>query len=149
MSLLLIALVFLRSIFAQQSHHRNVFGREPSLIAWLHHEEEHRAKTLQHWEQITVKRGLADVTVDSSAPFSSSDDGATHLPSRCFRLRSRSLAQGVVERRGDAVCGGRAESSGTYQRVGTDGRPSRAVSITPHAAFPFPTPSPGHARVKI
>src|SRR5260221_53367 len=71
----------------------------------------------------------------------------TRLLSRCFRrLRSRSFAQAMVERRGCTVCGGCASSSGAYQEVGTDGGPSRAVSI--HSAchitnetpfFSFPT----------
>src|SRR5260221_9153238 len=44
---------------------------------------------------------------------------ATRLLSRCFRrLRSRSFAQAVVERRGYTVCGGCASSSAAYQEVG-------------------------------
>ena len=63
-SLPLIALVFLRSTSPQPSHLRDVFGHGPSLIAWLHHDDEHCAKVLQQCEQMTVKRGSADVTVD-------------------------------------------------------------------------------------
>ena len=73
----------------------------------------------------------------SLAPFSSSDDPttfcATRLLSRCFRrLRSLSFPQGMVEKRGCAVCGGRANSSAAYHEVGADGGPSRVVSITIH-----------------
>lgn len=56
---------------------------------------------------------------------------ATRLLSRCFRrLRARSFAQDVVEKRGCAVCGGRASPSGAYHDVGADGGPSRVVSLT-------------------
>jgi hypothetical protein len=56
---------------------------------------------------------------------------ATRLLSRCFRrLRSRSFAQDMVEKRGCTVCGGRASSSGAYEEVGADRGPSRVVSLT-------------------
>ena len=57
---------------------------------------------------------------------------ATRLLSRCFRrLRSRSFAQGMVEKRGCTVCGGRASSSAAYHEVGADRGPSRGMSYHP------------------
>ena len=64
-ALLLIAFIFLlRSTSPQPSYYRDVFGRGPSLSTWLHREEERYAKILQEREQLVVKWGPTNATVD-------------------------------------------------------------------------------------
>ena len=63
-ALLLIAFIFLLRSTSPQPYYRDVFGRGPSLSTWLHREEERYAKILQEREQLVVKWGPTNATVD-------------------------------------------------------------------------------------
>src|SRR5712691_7550529 len=64
-ALLLIALTFLlRSTSPQPSYYRDVFGHGHSLSVWLHREEERYAKILEEREQLVLKWGPTNATVD-------------------------------------------------------------------------------------
>jgi hypothetical protein len=62
-ALLLIAFIFLLRSTSPEPYYR-AFGRGPSLSAWLHREEERYAKILQEREQLIMKWGPTDATVD-------------------------------------------------------------------------------------
>ena len=63
-ALLLFALIFFLGSTSQPSYYRDVFGGGSSLSTWLRREEERYAKILQEREQLIVKWGPTDATVD-------------------------------------------------------------------------------------